>query len=203
MSSHNAIVTQFGIVVIFKQCETAHVVTSAGMLVGYPLAYPVCRLVPQQLEPVSATSVDGDGEQCLADEVDQGAYGVDRQQDAEDLQDREWLLVEVLQAEQPCPEQFLGCGIVGDQVHGERGLRYLVDGSIVEGDAAEQQEHAEADHDDGQLPIAGDIYSHVVPEQRQCYGGAGVQQEKTETCANHQPDLFGGERFHVPLISRN
>lgn len=25
---------------------------------------------------------------------------------------------------------------------------------------------------------------------------------KTETCANHQPDLSGGERFHVPLISR-
>lgn len=42
-----------------------------------------------------------------------------------------------------------------------------------------------------------------MPEQRQCYGGAGVQQEKTETCANHQPDLSGGERFHVPLISRN
>ena len=41
-----------------------------------------------------------------------------------------------------------------------------------------------------------------MPEQRQCYGGAGVQQEKTETCANHQPDLSGGERFHVPLISR-
>lgn len=41
-----------------------------------------------------------------------------------------------------------------------------------------------------------------MPEQRQCYGGAGVQQEKAETCANHQPDLSGGERFHVPLISR-
>lgn len=37
-------------------------------------------------------------------------------------------------------------------------------------------------------------------EQRRCYGGAGVQ---AETCANHQPDLSGGERFHVPLISRN
>ena len=42
-----------------------------------------------------------------------------------------------------------------------------------------------------------------MPEQRQCYGGAGVQQEESETCANHQPDLSGGERFHVPLISRN
>lgn len=41
-----------------------------------------------------------------------------------------------------------------------------------------------------------------MSEQRQCYGGAGVQQEKAETCANHQPDLSGGERFHVPLIGR-
>ena len=73
----------------------------------------------------------------------------------------------------------------------------------MEGDAVEQEEHAEADHDDGQFPTAGDVYSRVVSEQRQCYGGAGVQQEKTETCANHQPDLSGGERFHVPLISRN
>lgn len=150
-----------------------------------------------------ATSVDGGCEQCLADEVDQGAGRVDREQYAEDLQNRQWLFVQVLQIEQPGPEQFLGCGIVGDQVHGERGLRDPVDGSIVEGDAVEQQKHAEADHDDGQSPIAGDIYSHVVPEQRQCYGGAGIQQEKTETCANHQPDLSGGERFHAPLISRN
>lgn len=43
-------------------------------------------------------------------------------------------------------------------------MRDPVDGSIVEGDAVEQEEHAEA---------------------------------------NHQPDLSGGERFHVPLISRN
>lgn len=165
--------------------------------------FPFTSSVPQQLEPVPATPVDGDGEQCLADEVDQGAGRVDRQQDAEDLRDREWLLVEVLQVEQPCPEQFLGGCVVGDQVHGERGLRDSVDGSIVEGDAVEQQEHAEAHHDDGQPPITGDVYSHVVPEQRQCYGGAGVQQEESETCANHQPDLPGGERFHVPLISRN
>ena len=33
--------------------------------------------------------------------------------------------------------------------------------------------------------------------RRRCTAG------KTETCANHQPDLSGGERFHVPLISRN
>lgn len=110
---------------------------------------PVGHLAPQQLEPVSATSVDGDGEQCLADEVKQSTGHVDRQQDAEDLQDRQWLLVQVLQVEQPDPEQFLGGRVVGDQVHGERGLRDSVDGSIVEGDAVEQQEHAEADQDDG------------------------------------------------------
>lgn len=60
--------------------------------------------VPQQLEPVPATPVDGDGEQCLADEVDQGAGRVDREQYAEYLQDRQWLLVQVLQVEQPDPE---------------------------------------------------------------------------------------------------
>lgn len=59
--------------------------------------------VPQQLEPVPATPVDGDGEQCLADEVDQGAGRVDREQYAEYLQDRQWLLVQVLQVEQPDP----------------------------------------------------------------------------------------------------
>ena len=96
-----------------------------------------------------ATPVDGDGEQCLADEVDQGAGRVDREQYAEYLQDRQWLLVQVLQVEQPDPEQFLGGRVVGDEVHGERGLRDPVDGSIVEGDAVEQEEHAEADHDDG------------------------------------------------------
>ena len=136
----------------------------------------------------------------MTSEINQDTDRVNREQYAEDLQNREWLLVEVLQIEQLDPEQFPGGRVVGDQVHGERGLRDPVDGPIVEGDAVEQQEHAEADHDDGQLPIAGDVYSHVVPEQRQCYGGAGVQQEKTETCANHQPDLSGGERFHVPLV---
>lgn len=152
---------------------------------------------------MSASAVDSSCEQCLADEVDQGACGVAREQYAEDLQDRQWLLIQVLQIEQPDPEQFLGCGIVGDQVHGERGLLDPVDGSIVEGDAAEQQEHAEAHHDDGQFPIAGDGYSRVVPERRQCYGGAGVQQEKAETCANYQPDLSGGERLHMPLVGRD
>lgn len=136
----------------------------------------------------------------MTSEINQDTDRVNREQYAEDLQDRQWLLVQVLQIEQLDPEQFFGCGIVGDQVHGERGLRDPVDGSIVEGDAVEQQKHAEADHDDGQSPIAGDIYSHVVPEQRQCYGGAGVQQEKTESDAGRQPDLSGGERFYIPLV---
>ena len=54
---------------------------------------PVGHLAPQQLEPVPAMPVDGDGEQCLADEAKQGAYGVDRQQDAEDPHNREWLFM--------------------------------------------------------------------------------------------------------------
>ena len=99
---------------------------------------PVGHLVPQQVEPAPATPVDGDGEQCLADEVEQSAYGVDRQQDAENLQNRQRLLVEVLQVEQPCPEQFLGGGVVGDEEHGERGLRDSVDDAAMEGDAVEQ-----------------------------------------------------------------
>ena len=100
-------------------------------------------LIPQQLEPAPATSVDSGCEQCLADEVEQGAGRVDCEQDAEDPQDREWLLVEVLQVEQSCPEQFFGGGVVGDEVYGERGLRDPVDDSIVEGDAVEQQEHTD------------------------------------------------------------
>ncbi len=99
---------------------------------------PVGHLVPQQVEPAPATPVDGDGEQRLADEVEQSAYGVDHQQDAENLQNRQRLLVEVLQVEQPCPEQFLGCGVVGDEVHGERGLCDPVDDAAMEGDAVEQ-----------------------------------------------------------------
>lgn len=100
----------------------------------------------------------------MTSEINQDTDRVNREQYAEDLQNREWLLVEVLQVEQPDPEQFFGCGVVGDQVHGERGLRDSVDGSIVESSTVKQQEHAEADYDDGQPPIAGDIYSHVVPE---------------------------------------
>ena len=53
---------------------------------------------------MSASAVDGDGEQCLADEVKQSTGHVDREQYAEDLQDRQWLLVQVLQVEQPDPE---------------------------------------------------------------------------------------------------
>lgn len=72
---------------------------------------------------MSASAVDGDCEQCLADEVEQGADRVDRQQDAEYPQDCPRLLVEVLQVEQSDPEWFLGGGVVGDEAHGERGLR--------------------------------------------------------------------------------
>lgn len=108
-----------------------------------------------------------------------------------------------MQVEQSCPEQFLGGRVVGDEVYGERGLCDPVDGPIVEGDAVEQEEHAEADHDDGQPPMAGDEYAHVVPQQGQRCGCGGVEKEEAEPNADHQPDLFGGERFHMPLISRN
>lgn len=71
----------------------------------------------------------------MADEVEQCAGRVARQQDAQNLQDRQWLLVQVLQVEQPDSEQFLGGGVVGDEVYGERGLRDPVDGTAVEGGA--------------------------------------------------------------------
>lgn len=48
---------------------------------------------------MSMLPADGDSEQQLADEVDHGAGRVDCQQNAEEPQDREWLLVEVLQVE--------------------------------------------------------------------------------------------------------
>lgn len=111
-----------------------------------------------------------------------------------------WTSREVLQVEQPCPEQFFGCGVVGDEVHGERGLRDPVDGTAVEGGTVEQQEHAEAHHDDGQFPVSGDEDSHVVPKQRQRCRCGGVEKEEAESDTNHQPDLFGRERFHIPLI---
>lgn len=50
--------------------------------------------------------VNGDGEQCLADGVKQSAGHVDCQQDTEYLQNRQRLLVEVLQVEQLDPKQF-------------------------------------------------------------------------------------------------
>lgn len=88
---------------------------------------------------MSTSPVDGDGEQCLADEIKQSADCVDRQQDAEDQQNRPRLLVEVLQVKQSYPKQFLGGGVVGDEVYGERGLRDPVDDAAVEGDAVEHE----------------------------------------------------------------
>lgn len=42
-----------------------------------------------------------------------------------------------------------------------------------------------------------------MPQQGQRCGCGGVEKEETEPDAGHQPDLLGGERFHMPLISRN
>ena len=165
--------------------------------------FPFRYLIPQQFEPVSAPTVNGDGEQCLTDEIEQGADRVDRQQNAENSQNRQRLLEETLQIEQSCPEQLLGSGIVGDQIHGERGLRYPVDDAAMEGDPVEQQEHAETNHDDRQLPIPGDEDIHIVPEHGRHDGNPGIQQEKSKTNADHQPDLPGGKRLHIPLIGGN
>lgn len=85
----------------------------------------------------------------MTSEINQDTDRVNREQYAEDLQDCQWLLVQVLQIEQLDPEQFLGCGVIGDEVYGERGLRDSLDEAVVEGDAVEQQEHAETHHDDG------------------------------------------------------
>lgn len=60
--------------------------------------------VPQQVEPVSTPSVDDDGEQCSADEVEQGAGRINRQRNVNYLQNRQRLLIEVLQIEQSSPE---------------------------------------------------------------------------------------------------
>lgn len=73
----------------------------------------------------------------------------------------------------------------------------------MEGDAVEQQEHAEAEHDGGQPPMAGDEYAHVVPQQGQRCGCGGIEKEEAEPDTGRQPYLLGGEWFHVPLISRN
>ena len=42
-----------------------------------------------------------------------------------------------------------------------------------------------------------------MPQQGQRCGRGGVEKEETKPDAGHQPDLLGGERFHIPLISRN
>ena len=96
-----------------------------------------------------------------------------------------------------------GCGVVGDEVHGEHGLRDPVDDSAVESSMVEHQEHAEAHHDDGQFPTAGDEDSHVVPQQGQRCGRGGIEKEETKPDAGYQPDLLGGERHHMPLVGGN
>lgn len=159
--------------------------------------------IPQQVEPVSSLPVDGGGEQCLADEIKQGADRVNRKQDAENPQNRKRLLIQILQVEQARPKQLLGSRVVGDQIDGERGLRSPVDDAAVEGHPVEQQEHAETNHDDGQFPIPDDEDVHIMSQQCRRGGSGGVQQEEAESNADHQPNLFGRERFHIPLVGGN
>lgn len=82
---------------------------------------PFHGLAPDQFEPVAAIAVYGHCKQSLTYEVNQGADKVDYQQDAENLQDREGLLVEVLQYEQALPKQCSRGGMIGDQVNRECG----------------------------------------------------------------------------------
>ena len=100
--------------------------------------YLIRDFIPDYIKPVPALPVDSGDEQRLTNEIEQCAGHVDCQQDAEYLQDRQRLLVETLQVEQSYPEQFLGCGVIGDEVYGERGLRDAVDDAAVESDAVEQ-----------------------------------------------------------------
>ena len=99
---------------------------------------PFHGLAPDQFEPVAAIAVYGHCKQSLTYEVNQGADKVDYQQDAENLQDREGLLVEVLQYEQALPKQCSRGGMIGDQVNRECGLGYAVDNPAAEGKPVEQ-----------------------------------------------------------------
>lgn len=161
-----------------------------------------CCCVPQQVEPVSVSPADGDGEQCLADEAEQGADCVGHHQDAQDLQNRHRLLVEVLQVEQSSPEQFLGCDVIGDEVYGECGLRDAVDDTAMEGDAVEQRKHAEADHHHGELPISSDKDSFVDAEQSQNGRDSCVEQDESYAGKRKNPCLFGRQRAQMPLVRR-
>ena len=95
-------------------------------------------------------------------------------------------------------------GIFGDQVDRERGLRDAVDNPAMEGKSAEQQKHAETNHDDGQRERSRNEDSHIDSEQhRHRDRCARVQHEKADADSGHRPDLLERERFHIPLICGN
>lgn len=94
--------------------------------------------VPHQFEPAATVAVYGHCKQSLTHEVNQSAGKIDRQQDAEDLQNGERLLIKVLQYEQVLPKQCSRGGMIGNQVNRECGLGYAVDDPAAEGKPVEQ-----------------------------------------------------------------
>lgn len=99
---------------------------------------PFRCFVPNQFEPAATVAINRHSKQALAYETNQSAGKIDRQQDAEDLQNGERLLIKVLQYEQVLPKQCSRGGMIGDQVNRECGLGYAVDDPAAEGKPVEQ-----------------------------------------------------------------
>ena len=75
--------------------------------------------VPHQFETAATVTAYGHCKQSLTHAVNQSAGKIDCQQDAEDLQNGERLLIQVLQYEQVLPKQCSRGGMIGDQVNRE------------------------------------------------------------------------------------
>lgn len=75
-----------------------------------------------------------------------------------------------------------------------------IDDVAVEGNAVEQQEHAEADHDDGQSSQSGDEDAHIMLCQGQHYR-CGCRERGAD--AGCQLYLLGDERSLLPLVRGN
>ncbi len=68
--------------------------------------------------------------------------------------------------------------------------------------AVEQQEHAEADHHHGELPIPGDEDIRIVFKCARRRRKTWCTVEAPKTNANPRSAL-GGERLHVSLVGGN
>lgn len=69
-------------------------------------------------------------------------------------------------------------------------MRNPVDDAAVEGDAVEQQEHAEADRHHGEFPIPGDEDSLVDAEQSQNGRGGRIEQDESHAGECKNPCLL-------------